>query len=329
MNKLGLIALGIVVAGMASAQSIYIPNRKISDQGINLKGWGSGTISENDEVFVEGAYSLQVTTRNYFQGGMINLTKPVDLSSAFGDKNNLLRFAIRSSGEKAKFATTVGRPGAGGGPSSAGSGAGGGGLAGGEGGGGAQGGRDGGGAAGGGAAAPQGTTIATDAVLRTIRLVVTTTDGLKSEAYLNVRATGAEAWRNFSLPLGAIKGFDRTNKTVQSIAVSGDAISTFYIGDIRVVNDTTPISGEMNHKSDMNLALGDEREFIAYGFAGSTPLKYTWDFDDSDGVQVDAEGQTVKFKFRKPGVFKVTLTVSDAYGNKKPYTSSVKVTINP
>lgn len=329
MNKLAVIALGIVVAGVASAQTIYIPNRKISDQGINLKGWGSGTISETDEVYVEGAYSLQVTTRNYFQGGLINLAKPVDLSGAFSDKNNLLRFAIRSSGEKPKFATTVGRPGAGGGPSSAGSGAGGGGLAGGEGGGGgAAGGRDG-GAQGGGSTTPQGTTIATDAVLRTLRLVVTTTDGLKSEAYLNIRSTGAEAWRNFSLPLGAIKGFDRTNKSIQSIAISGDAISTFWVGDIRVVNDTTPISGEMNHKSDMNLALGDEREFVAYGFAGSTPLKYTWDFDDSDGIQVDAEGQTVKYKFRRPGTFKVTVTVSDAYGNKKPYTTSVKVTVNP
>lgn len=325
MNKLGLIALGIVVAGMATAQSIYIPNRKISDQGINLRGWGSGTISETDEVYVEGAYSLQVTTRNYFQGGMINLAKPVDLSGAFSDKNNLLRFAIRSSGEKPKFATTVGKPGAGGGPSSAG--AGGGGLAGGE--GGAGGALGGGGGQAGGSTTPQGTTIATDAVLRTLRLVITTSDNLKSEAYLNIRSTGAEAWRNFSLPLNAIKGFERTNKNIQSIAVSGDAISTFWIGDIRVVNDTTPISGEMNFKSDMNLALGDEREFIAYGFAGSTPLKYTWDFDDSDGIQVDAEGQSVKFKFRHPGTFKVTLVVSDAYGNKKPYTASVKVTVNP
>lgn len=324
MNKIGLIALAVVTGGLASAQSLYIPNRSIKDQGIAVKGWGSGTISETDEVAVEGAYSLRVTTKNYFQGGLIDLSTPVDLSGAFGDKNNLLRLAIRSSGEPPKFASGGGK---GGNLNPSGNGGRGGGA-------GAEGG---GGGRGGGApqnppgrgGQPPATTLTTDAVLKTIRLVITTTDNLKSEAYVDVKATGPEDWRSFSLPLTAINGFSRTNKTIRSIAISGDALSTFWVGDIRVVNDTTPVTGEMNYKDDMNLALGDEREFVAYGFAGSTPLKYTWDFNDADGIQVDAEGQSVKFKFRKPGTFKVTLTVSDAYGAKKPYTTSVKVTINP
>lgn len=321
MNKLGFIALAATVCAAASAQTIYLPNRNIKDQGISLKGWGSGTISETDEVAFDGAYSLRVSTKNYFQGGLILLEKPVDLAGAFDDKNNLLRFAIRSSGEKPKFAiSNPGRGGGAGGPSTAGGGGGASGLDGG--GGGGQGSSS-------GTQTTTGTTLTTDAVLRNVRVVVTTTDGLKSEAYLSVRATGAEAWRSFSLPLTAINGFARTNKTVQSVAISGDALSTFWIGDIRVINDTTPISGEMNFKDDLNLALGDEREFIAHGFAGSTPLKYAWDFNDADGIQVDAEGQSVKYKFRRPGTFKVTLTVMDAYGNKKPATASIKVVVNP
>ncbi len=317
MRKIAWIALAAIAGGVATAQTIYIPNRTVKDQGISLKGWGSGTISETDEVFVDGAFSLRISTKNYFQGGLMLMEKPIDLASAFNDKNNLLKFAIRSSGEKPKFATTRTGGGAAGGPGFGGAGGGSGAVDGG-GSGGAQGGGN-----------PTGTTLTTDAILRNIRIVVSTTDGLKSEAYLSVRATGAEAWRNFSLPLTAIHGFERTNKTVQSIAISGDALSTFWIGDIRVINDSTPISGEMNFKDDMNLALGDEREFIAYGFAGSTPLKYTWDFNDADGIQVDAEGQSVKYKFRRPGTFKVTVTIHDAYGNKKPYQASVKITVNP
>ena len=331
MNKLGLIALASAMVGAAHAQSIYIPNQPIKDQSVSLKGWGSGTIAETDEVASEGSFSLRVTTRNYFQGGIINFGKPIDLSGAFGDGNNLLKFAIRSSGEKPKFATTVGGAGAGGGPSAGGAGAGGAGGGGGNrGGGGGAGGFDGGGAGQGGAGggAATGTNITTDVPLRNVRLVVTTTDGKKSEAYLSVRATGAEQWRNFSMPLQSINGFDKTNKIVQSIAISGDAISTFWVGEIRVINDTTTINGEMNFKDPINLATGDEREFVAYGFAGSTPLKYTWDFDDRDGIQIDAEGQTMKHKFRKPGKFKVTVTISDLYNKKKAITKSVDITVN-
>lgn len=325
MNKLGLIALASAMVGAAHAQTIYVPNTSIKEQGVTLKGWGSGTIAETDEVASEGAFSLRVTTRNYFQGGIINFSSPVNLSTAYADANNLLRFSIRSSGEKPRFATTVGGGGAaGGGPTAGGAGAGG------AGGGGGQGGlRDGGPATGGAGSGTQtGIAATSDVPLRNVRVVVTTTDGKKSEAYLSVRATGGEAWRNFSLPLQAINGFDKTNKTIQSIAISGDAISTFWVGDIRVINDSTAITGEMNFKEPLNLASGDEREFIAYGFAGSTPLKYTWDFDDRDGIQVDAEGQAVKFKFRRPGKFTVTVTIADLYGKKQPITKTVEVTVN-
>lgn len=325
MNKLGLIALASVMVGAVHAQSIYVPNTSIKEQGVSLKGWGSGTIAETDEVASEGAFSLRVTTRNYFQGGIIQLATPVNLSSAYGDANNLLKFTIRSSGEKPRFATSVGGgTTSGGGPTAGGAGAGGAG-----GGGGGQGGqRDGGGGAAGGGGTQTGTAATSEVPLRNVRMVITTTDGKKSEAYLSVRATGAEAWRNFSMPLQAIIGFDKTNKTIQSIAISGDAISTFWVGDIRVINDATAITGEMNFKDPLNLATGDEREFIAYGFAGSTPLKYTWDFDDRDGIQVDAEGQAVKFKFRRPGKFNVTVTIADLYGKKQPVTKTVEVTVN-
>ncbi len=321
MRKLAWFALATLVAASATAQSVYQPNRKIAEQNIVLKGWGSGTISETDEQKFEGVYSLCLTTRNFFQGGMINLGSPIDLSTAFGDKNSLLRFAIRSSGEKPRFATSTGSGANGGGPGIAGAGQGGGGGQSGfdgGGGGGAQGGRGG---------STTGATLTTEAVLRTIRLVVTTSDGLKSEAYMSVQAVGAEAWRNFSLPLNAIHGFDRTNKNIQSIAMSGDALSTFWVGDIRVINDATPINGEMNFKSERNLSLGQELEFIGYGFAGSTPLKYEWDFD-GDGL-ADAEGSAVKHKFRKDGTFNVTLTIRDLYGNKKPYSTSITVKVNP
>ena len=131
-----------------------------------------------------------------------------------------------------------------------------------------------------------------------------------------------------AVPLQAILGLDRTNKQISAFAVSGDATSTFYVGDLRVINDTTPIRGEPNVRS-INLALGEEVTLTAYGEAGSSILRYTWDFDDADGVQVDAEGQSVKRKFRKAGTYNITLTINDFYGLKQPYTTTIKAVVNP
>lgn len=166
--------------------------------------------------------------------------------------------------------------------------------------------------------------------IESLRVVITTTDGLKSEAFLDVRSRSADqrGWMRVGVPLQAIAGFGRTNKMVQSVALAGDASATFYLGEASVATDSTPIHGELSD-GNMNLALGDEKTLIAGGYGGASPLKFEWDFDDSDGIQVDAVGQVIKHKFRKPGKYKITLTVSDVYGLKKSHTSSIEVEVNP
>ncbi len=317
MKKQVCIALAASFAATVSAQSgtVYVPVRSIADQGISLKGWGSGTIAETDEVAFEGTRSIRVSTRNFFQGGVMTFAKPVDLAGTYADKHNLLRFAIRV----ADMSMTLGGGASGGGAGKTG---------------GAPAGGEGGGIAGAGTGRPgaggSATLTESDVNLKNLRIIVTTTDGKKSEAYVPIATSGAgeRGWRSVSVPLQAISGLSETNKVVQAIAFSGDAISTFYVGDIRTINDTTPITGSIN-ATDMNLALGDEVELRAWGNGGSSVLRYQWDFDSRDGVQVDAEGQAIKRKFRKPGKFVLTLTIVDANGLKKPFSTTVNVTVNP
>jgi len=85
----------------------------------------------------------------------------------------------------------------------------------------------------------------------------------------------------------------------------------------------------MNAKDTINLALGDTVTLIGYGYGGATVLKYSWSFDNANGINEDAVGQAVEHKFRKPGKFTVTLTIEDYYGLKKPCQVSVPVTVNP
>ncbi|MBC8065423.1 MAG: PKD domain-containing protein, partial [Chlorobia bacterium] len=182
----------------------------------------------------------------------------------------------------------------------------------------------------GGPGGPGGQTGGTPQKLQTLRLIITTTDGKKSEAYVPVSTSGSgdKGWRTAAIPLQAISGFDRTNKEIKEIGFSGDVITTFYIGDLRVVNDTTPITGEPNVR-ELNLALGDFVNLAANGYGGSSILKYSWDFDDKDGIQEDAVGQYVRRQFRKPGTITVTLTISDQFGLKKAFSTTLKAKVNP
>lgn len=319
-----LLVMSLIAGSVLSPSqgvSVYGPVRSIKDQGISVRGWGSGSISETDELAYEGIYSIRVSTRNLFQGGILAFSNSVDLSSAYSDKNSLLRMLVRPADQSLTLGG--GQPG----------GAVGAGLAGGppgDSGGGRPGAAGAGrpGVGGGGAAASQSSSA--DTTLRNVRLIVTTSDGKKSEVYVPISTSGSgeRGWKSIAVPLQAISGLGDTNKAVTEIAISGDAVTTFYLGELRVVNDSTPISGDVNHRL-MNLARGDEVDLIARGFGGSSILKYTWDFDDRDGIQVDAEGQAVKRRFRVPGTYTITLTISDFYGLKAPYSTTVKATVNP
>jgi hypothetical protein len=331
---------GVCVAGGVYAQSqiLYVPGRTIKDQNIGVKGWGSGTIAESTDAAYEGTTSIRVSFRNAFQGGIVQFGAPVDLGGAFGDRANMLRFALRLADSN----MVLGGRSGGGNPGSPGA----------DGDGGAAGGRNGGGGGGAGmtglrggamggppgspmggpqAGAPAPSNSADTEALKTLRMIITTTDGKRSEVYVSISntATGQRGWRLAAVPLQSIKGFDKTNKIVKSIAFSGDATSTIYVGDIRVVNDTTKIQADTTPKGPLNLALGDSVEFTAYGFGGASVLKFSWDFDASDGISTDAEGQVVKIKFRKPGKFIVTLTVTDEYGLKQGASRTIQVTVNP
>lgn len=325
MKRMMTAAMAGAVCAGALAQSgvLYAPGRSIDDQGIVLRSWGSGGASQTDEAAYEGIYSVRVSTRNFFQGGILNFANTPDLAPMYPDKNNLLRLTFRV----ADLTMTLG---GGTGPDSGGKGGAIGGVGGATGGvGGVSGGVS--GTAGGkGRGTTQGASQTEKAPLKELRFVITTTDGKRSEAYVPIDTSGSgdRGWRTAAVPLQAIAGFDKTNKIVSSVALAGDATAVFYVGDLRVVNDSTPISGQTNVPK-LNLALGDEVELYAVGYGGSSVLTYQWDFDSKDGIQIDAESQVVKRKFRKPGKYTITVTIADKYGLKKPYTTTIDVTVNP
>lgn len=354
-----LLAASMMAAAQGDGTTIlYRPGVPLNEQSISIKSWGGGICTETDDTAYEGTKSIRVTTKNFYQGGTLLFGKNVDLATSFSDKNNLLRITYKSldsatgsgsSGGPGGIPSGGGKGGPGGGLGDSGEtpflgdgddfegdspfvdppqGTGGIGLPGGQ-----QGGRGG---------APGGLGGATAApTLKSIRIIISTTDGKKSEAVLPAATSSSNdrGWKQAGIPLQAIKGFQATNKIINSVSFAGDVSTAFYIGDMRVLSDKTPIRGEPNIRS-LQTFKNAENIYSATGYGGSSVLKYTWDFDDADGIQVDAEGQAVRYKYRiasddasnpgsirKDGVFIVTLTISDAYGLKEPYSTQIKVKV--
>ncbi len=178
--------------------------------------------------------------------------------------------------------------------------------------------------------------------IENIRLLIRTSDGKLSEAlYSLVSASGTtNRWIRVGIPLQAIPGFLKTNQEISAIAVSGDAPGTFYLGEIRVVTDDTPIQGFLSHRS-LVLARGDAVTLWASAEAGYSILVYEWDFDHRDGIQVDATGPVVYHRFRIPSYnpdprvgempkpLLVTVTIRDAFGLKPPWQGTIEVVVNP
>src|SRR5690349_12865676 len=90
----GLLAAGVFASAQVIPTVIYAPARTVKDQKISLQGWGSGTIAETDGIAYAGTSSIRVSSRNYFQGGTLNLGDPKDLAKKFDDKSNLIRLTF-------------------------------------------------------------------------------------------------------------------------------------------------------------------------------------------------------------------------------------------
>lgn len=167
----------------------------------------------------------------------------------------------------------------------------------------------------------------TTRVMKQMRVVVVTADGKQYEAVAPFEPplTDQEGWFPIGVALGSFKGLSPDAK-IKEIRVFGDAYGVFYVGEIRVATDPTPITGDAGE--EQIVAANDLVRLEARASAGITPLKYSWDFDASDGIQEDAVGKVVTTRYRKPGEYIVTLTVTDIYGLKKPFVATTKVTVN-
>ncbi len=113
-------------------------------------------------------------------------------------------------------------------------------------------------------------------------------------------------------------GYQVTLFVSDSQGLDGWAYTSAYVtGDIEepTANAGGPYQGN----------IGEAIQFTGSAFGGTQPYSYSWDFDDSDGIQVDSTLQNPTFIYGIAGVYDVTLTVTDDNGKTDDDTTTATI----
>jgi hypothetical protein len=295
--------------------------------GVSALPWGSGEARQSEEHVLMGSNSLKIVTHGRYQGARLVLTNPLSVKSMMANPSAYLQFLVVLPNKETigRMGTDYGMMGGRGGMGKMGA------MMGGRGGqSGRMGGRQG---QGGDGSSGTSSQLVKPKPLSGLRLVIRTTDGKRAETVLPLDTSVRirDDWSSLSVPLVTLSSLKDSNGEIKEIDIFGDSPATLYLGEARVIRDDTPI--RVDDLAEKTVPVNDDVPFSASADAGVSPVRYEWDFNSGDGVDVDAEGRTVKHKFRKslkdsngntlPYI--VTLRVVDPYGLKKPVVKTTKV----
>lgn len=266
-----------------------------ANSNLALGSWGSGYAEVSKDRPFSGDSSIKATTNGMYQGARIDFKESVDLNDALRNKNAYMRFQLRFTGDGSTQANFD--------PNN---------LT---------------------------TTSGLASPFKKMRFLLVMADGSRYELVRPVEVPPSDdpsGYIPLAFPIAALtKKMDATKMPtgdgakLKQIAIFGDRYQQFYIGEIGVITDETDLT--VSPLEDQIFFANQTTAFVANAEGGASTLRYSWDFDASDGIQEDATGRSVTYVFPKSGqnqkTYKVTLTVSDVDGLKKPVSTTLEANV--
>ncbi len=291
------LTLLLVLTGAAQAAelALYDGDAEKDRGGIVLGAWGSGDVSESYEVHYVGPRVLKVLSQGYYQGGVLTWKDPAPLAGFLANPDAYLELWVKPS---VVPTVAAGKPIVGG------------------------------------IVSGQGQSTLSDGrptfLLKRLRIVLLTDKGeLIADGWpLYPGTLGSGGWRKVAIPLSVFKSsLLEKGAKLQEVRIFADKADVFYVGQIRVVVDDTPLRVKVT--AEPNSAKPLERiRFHAEVDSGDASTLVSWDFDDRDGIQTDAQGARVEWIYQTPGSYVVTCTVSDVYGSRGQEKATLKVRVS-
>ncbi|MCL5103727.1 MAG: PKD domain-containing protein [Armatimonadetes bacterium] len=134
-------------------------------------------------------------------------------------------------------------------------------------------------------------------------------------------------WVRVVVPLCKLKLPEGTKEfRLSRLMIFSDMSCTMHLGEIKLMTDNKPI--KVDSLGSRTLGVQDRVYFIAETDGGVSSLKYSWDFDNSNGIQAESTGRMASYTYTRGGDFTITLTVSDHDGVKAPVTVTGTVSVN-
>ena len=135
-------------------------------------------------------------------------------------------------------------------------------------------------------------------------------------------------WMRVAVPIGKFKSIgDAKEFRLKRLLIFADVPNTtMYLGEMKLLTDNTPIRVEP--LDSQTLAIMDDLFMTAVAQGGVSSLKYSWDFDKTNGLQAESTDKITHYIYTRGGEFTVTLTVSDVDGLKAPVTVTSNISIN-
>ncbi len=164
-------------------------------------------------------------------------------------------------------------------------------------------------------------------VLKNLRVVLFTDQGvmIADSAPVGVMQEDKRGWTRVAIPLSEFKGVeDATN--VRAVGVFAGESDVFYLGRVGVVVDRRPV--EVIVTAEPSITRVDRViEFSAELRGGPINPEFSWDFDDSDGIDEDAVGREVKYLYKEPGDYLATCTVRDRGGVQQEAVKTIGIRV--
>jgi hypothetical protein len=278
--------------------------QEIATSNVKLGALGSGAAAETKENTFVGDNAIKITTHGLYQGGRLEFKSPVNIAAALANKNTYLRFQVRFNQQgnlTEAFDPSTGA-----------------------------------------------STQRIGQVFDRMRYVIKMENGKQYEVvrpFEMPQTDDPNAYVALAFPLQAIVKaaaklpggagqLSGDGAKLKSISICGDKYQQFTLGEAEIITDDTEI--DIADLDEQIVFFDNDTVFAGSANGGASTLRYSWDFDATDGFQEQSIGRSVTYIYRPRGLnpdlqnkkYTVTLRVSDIDGIKERKEKTVELEVS-
>jgi len=120
---------------------------------------------------------------------------------------------------------------------------------------------------------------------------------------------------------------DLSGAKLERVVVTGNREGKIHLAQLSLIQEDKPLVAQINGPEVRTVPAGQSAQFTATPQHEGVAANYQWDFDDFDGLGMDAYGEDVSYQFPEAGYYMVTLQVMDRNGQLQSRMDTIKVKV--